>query len=208
MNFCTSQKLVLTAGIFWPKVLPIRRKEASEFAVFVPFFWPKFRNCILSSSMRVLKKIRSRCGKNIIPKTSYLHHRPTTRTTCMLELKMFWPNQRCRQRRPPAKLLPLLSWPLPPWRCHRHDAAKLDAAATLPSLTLPPHCQAERCPRAAAATTTTALSPPPCCRAGHCGACDGLPQWEGGVIAASTSRKLSDSPSCEPNTSLGVFVVS
>ena len=53
----------------------------------VPYFWPKLRNCVLSLSVRVHNKICSQCQKNSIPKTLYLCHHPSTRTTCMSELK-------------------------------------------------------------------------------------------------------------------------
>ena len=89
-----------------------------------------------------------------------------------------------------------LARPCPNDAVMRSHAAKLDAATVLPSLTPPPHCQAEHCCRAAAATTALL---PLWGIAVHVMACH---NGRGGVSATSTRSKLSDSPRCEPNTSL------
>jgi hypothetical protein len=124
------------------------------------------------------------CPENDTKKIS--HQKLCTSATAPLRVPrvrqneiMFWPTQRCRQRRASTKLPLPPSW-LPPPRCHRHASAayvatvlpmpptlrSCQAAPSAPKLTtaasaaLLPSCrrrrQAGRCPR-----TVTALPPPP-----------------------------------------------
>ena len=71
---------------------------------------------------------------------------PPPHATCTLKLKMFWPTQRCHQRRDSAKLQPPTSWPPPPLHCHYHTAANKRPRCTVATtnVVLLPSCRLRR----------------------------------------------------------------
>ena len=129
--------------------------------------------------MRIQKKVHSQRQKNIIPKTLYLRHRPSTHTICTLELKNVLAYSTCtatknalppschhrqagHHRRCAATATLPLPTPLP--RCRRHQRralAKLPPSWLL--LLAPRSCQAAT----ATAKLTTALALSSCFRR-HC----------------------------------------
>ena len=104
--------------------LSIHRKNL-EFVVFIPYLRPKLRNCRLSLSVRVQKKVQSGRQKNIGPKTLDLFY---TYHNMYIGINKMAYSKRCAaaagQRHASAKLPPPPSWPPPQTpHCHRHAVA-------------------------------------------------------------------------------------